>query len=58
MPDVNIPRNKGGRPRTAQCGTTSGYTAHYYRGEAPCEACKDAHRAYRRQWRARKRTAK
>ena len=28
------------------CGTYSAYTAHYRRGEAPCEPCREARRRY------------
>lgn len=31
-----------------KCGTHSGYTAHYRRGEKPCETCRDFKRAYAR----------
>lgn len=31
-----------GRKGDAHCGTYSGYTSHYKRGEKPCEACREA----------------
>lgn len=58
MPVMNTEQDSGGRPRSAECGTPSGYTSHYYHGERPCEACKDAHREYRRAWRKAKAVAK
>ena len=37
-------------PRTvSQCGTDSGYRAHFRTGIPVCEPCRDAHRAYARQ---------
>lgn len=36
------------------CGTTSGYRAHYKAGEKPCEECRAAHLAAKREQRAAK----
>lgn len=36
------------------CGKQSGYQVHRNRGEEPCEACREARRAYKRDLRARK----
>lgn len=50
--------NRSDRPRTPKPidhGTTGGYHAHLRRGESPCEACKEAKVAYRREWRKAKR---
>lgn len=33
---------------TAKCGTTGGHRRHKKLGERPCEACREAERAYRR----------
>lgn len=35
-----------GPPRTARCGTTSGYTRHQLDGEKPCDACALAKKEY------------
>lgn len=43
--------------RPVACGTYSGYTSHYQRGETPCAACKAARLDYDRRRRATKRTA-
>lgn len=50
------PRVKDGRQRNrfdrrgkAQCGTESGYRAHYRRGEKPCAECRNAQIAARRE---------
>lgn len=46
----------GRAPKLQACsgrrkGTHAGYIAHYYVGEPPCDACKEAHSAYRKQLR-------
>lgn len=47
-----------GTPREpAQCGTSSGYTAHRRRGEAACQPCKDAGARRSRELRAAKKKA-
>jgi hypothetical protein len=33
----------------APCGTIAAYQRHYYHGEPVCEACREAHNAYRRE---------
>lgn len=40
------------KPQPATCGTYSGYRHHQNHGEAPCEECRDAARAF---WRRQKR---
>lgn len=35
-----------GRPRSARCGTPSGYTRHQLDGEKPCDACAASKAAY------------
>ena len=39
-------RPNAGRPRSAQCGTESGYGSHRYYREPACGPCKAAHSAY------------
>lgn len=34
------------------CGTDAGYAQHVYYKETPCDACRAAHAAYRREHRA------
>jgi WhiB family transcriptional regulator, redox-sensing transcriptional regulator len=41
-------RDGRGRP-AARCGTRGGYMHHRRLNEKPCEACRDAHRAYNRE---------
>ena len=41
------------RRRVAICGTTGGWRKHYDDGTPPCDACKDAANAYKRELRAR-----
>jgi hypothetical protein len=45
------PLKRGPKPGTAlkpiKHGTDAGYNAHRYRGERPCESCREAHAAYR-----------
>lgn len=38
-------------PRTARCGTPSGYRRHQLDGEKPCDACATAKREYDMDWR-------
>ncbi len=35
------------------CGTYAGYQRHRKAGEQTCPACREAHRAYMREWRSR-----
>jgi DNA-binding CsgD family transcriptional regulator len=44
-----------GRPR--RHGDHAGFAAHVYRGETPCEACREGDREYRREWKARRKAA-
>lgn len=39
----------------APCGTEAAHSRHKAHGETPCDACKQAHRAYKREWHARRR---
>ena len=39
----------------AQCGTDSGYARHLSERSEPCDACREARRIAKREWRARKR---
>jgi DNA-binding CsgD family transcriptional regulator len=41
-----------GQPR--RHGDHAGYAAHIYRGETPCEACDEGEKAYKADWRARR----
>lgn len=50
----NAPRKERPKP---ECGTLSAYSAHYARGERPCDACRAAQNVYKRLWLARKRQA-
>lgn len=53
-------RRKTGKlkgPREIKHGTNSGYGSHKYRGEMPCDPCKEAHRTYAREY-ARRRAAR
>lgn len=36
-----------------RCGTYNGWSAHYRRGETPCDPCVAARREYQREWGAR-----
>jgi hypothetical protein len=45
-----------GKPR--RHGDHAGFAAHQYRGEEPCEACWAGERAYRRDRKAARKTAK
>lgn len=49
-------RAGGPRRNAAQCGTNSGHDRHRRLGEEPCEACRDAHNAYKRDHHARARS--
>lgn len=40
------------------CGTRAGIYQHKQRGEVPCEACREADRAYMRAWKAKRRKVK
>lgn len=40
------------RPRTARCGTLSGYARHKLDDNKPCDACTAAKREYDKRWRA------
>lgn len=40
------------KPRTARCGTPSGWNRHRLDGEKPCDACARAKREYDKQWRS------
>ena len=42
---------KRGRPRSAECGTISGYESHKYYRETACKKCITANKVYRKQWR-------
>ncbi|UNZ20593.1 helix-turn-helix transcriptional regulator [Streptomyces sp. 891-h] len=44
-----------GRPR--RHGDHAGFAAHMYRGEEPCEACREGDREYRRRLKARRKAA-
>jgi len=39
------------------CGSPSGYTAHLRRDEAPCDACREAYNARKREYIAERRAA-
>ena len=41
-----------GRPRSARCGTPSGYSRHQLDAEKPCDACAAAKAAYDRRHKA------
>jgi DNA-binding CsgD family transcriptional regulator len=41
---------------TRRHGDHAGFAAHRYRGEEPCEACREGERAYRRGLRAARKT--
>lgn len=45
-----------GRPR--RHGDHAGYAAHVYRGETPCDDCEAGEKAYKAEWRARRKAAK
>jgi len=51
------PKGPPGRPRTAECGTPGGYSAHHKHKETPCDACREAWRVYSREWRESHREA-
>lgn len=40
--------------KQAACGTPTAYNRHIRRGETPCDACRSANAAYKREWRARR----
>lgn len=40
------------KPRTARCGTPSGYNRHKLDGEKPCDACHAAKSEYDKRWRS------
>lgn len=52
-PVPRAPRARMGPPRTAACGTKSGYAAHRRHGEYPCEPCRAAKAEYERRYRER-----
>lgn len=41
-----------------KCGTNAGHQRHMYYGNTPCGECVDAHRAYQRERRAKRKAAK
>lgn len=47
-PEGQKPPKKRGRPRTAKCGTASGYQRHRLDHTVPCEDCTAAVRDYAR----------
>lgn len=42
---------------TEQCGTRTGYGAHYLRGETPCDDCRRVNAEAVREWKARRNLA-
>lgn len=52
--DAHLPPSpRKPRAAVAECGSTTGYTKHITANEPACEPCKEATRAYKRDWRAR-----
>lgn len=43
-----------GRPQ--RHGDHAGHAAHIYRGEIPCDACVEGEKAYKAEWRAKRKT--
>lgn len=49
------PRVRAPRREPAKCGTTAGYHRHQHLGEPPCQPCKDAIAAYKRELKRKRR---